>query len=216
KKIYQQFLELGFHGVTMGNLTWDNRDIFEWIDDADRIVRPANYPGGTPGVGMMKLKQNGKKLAVINVMGNVFLPSLDCPFRTVDRLVEEVRDEVDAIFVDVHAEATSEKIAMGYHLDGRAQAVVGTHTHVQTADERVLPNGTAYITDVGMTGPLDGVLGMDASVVLKKFMTQLPVRFEVAEGREQLNGVFITIDDQTKRATKIERIHLDDQTVWFD
>ncbi|MBR2680834.1 MAG: YmdB family metallophosphoesterase, partial [Exiguobacterium sp.] len=133
-----------------------------------------------------------------------------------DRLVEEVRDEVDAIFVDVHAEATSEKIAMGYHLDGRAQAVVGTHTHVQTADERVLPNGTAYITDVGMTGPLDGVLGMDASTVLKKFMTQLPVRFEVAEGREQLNGVFITIDDQTKRATKIERIHLDDQTVWFD
>lgn len=164
----------------------------------------------------MKLKQNGKKLAVINVMGNVFLPSLDCPFRTVDRLIEEVRDEVDAIFVDVHAEATSEKIAMGYHLDGRAQVVVGTHTHVQTADERVLPNGTAYITDVGMTGPLDGVLGMDASVVLKKFMTQLPVRFEVAEGREQLNGVFITIDDQTKRATKIERIHLDDQTVWFD
>lgn len=216
KKIYHQFLELGFHGVTMGNHTWDNRDIFDWIDDADRIVRPANYPEGTPGVGVMKLKQNGKKLAVINVMGNVFLPSLDCPFRTVDRLIEEVRDEVDAIFVDVHAEATSEKIAMGYHLDGRAQVVVGTHTHVQTADERVLPNGTAYITDVGMTGPLDGVLGMDASVVLKKFMTQLPVRFEVAEGREQLNGVFITIDDQTKRATKIERIHLDDQTVWFD
>lgn len=216
KKIYQQFLELGFHGVTMGNHTWDNRDIFDWIDDADRIVRPANYPDGTPGVGMMVLKQNGKKLAVINVMGTVFLPSLDCPFRTVDLLVDEIRDEVDAIFVDMHAEATSEKIAMGYHLDGRVQAVVGTHTHVQTADERVLSNGTAYITDVGMTGPLDGVLGMDAGVVLKKFVTQLPVRFEVAEGREQLNGVLITVDDQSKRATKIERIHLDDQTVWFD
>ena len=107
KKIYQQFIELGFHGVTMGNHTWDNRDIFDWIDDADRIVRPANYPDGTPGVGMIKLKQNGKKLAVINVMVNVFLPSLDCPFRTVDRLVEEVRDEVDAIFVDIHALATS-------------------------------------------------------------------------------------------------------------
>lgn len=149
-------------------------------------------------------------------MGTVFLPSLNCPFRTVDALIEEVKDDVDAIFVDMHAEATSEKIAMGYHLDGRVQAVVGTHTHVQTADERVLAGGTAYITDVGMTGPLDGVLGMDADVVLKKFLTQLPVRFEVAEGREQLNGVLITIDDQSKRATKIERIHLDDQTVWFD
>lgn len=216
KKIYNQFLELGFHGVTMGNHTWDNRDIFEWIDDSDRIVRPANYPEGTPGRGLMVLKQGNKKIAVINVMGTVFMPSLACPFRTVDALIEEVKHEVDAIFVDVHAEATSEKIAIGYYLDGRVQAVVGTHTHVQTADERVLPNGTAYITDVGMTGPLDGVLGMDADVVVRKFLTQLPVRFEVATGREQLNGVLVTIDDQTKRATKIERIHLDDQTVWFD
>ncbi len=216
KSIYHQFLELGFHGITMGNHTFDNRDIFDWIDDADRIIRPANYPEGTPGRGMMIVKAGNKKIAVINVQGTVFRPPLGDPFRTVDELIAEVEGKVDAIFVDVHAEATSEKIAMGYHLDGRVQAVVGTHTHVQTADERVLDGGTAYITDVGMTGPLNGVLGMRQEDVLRKFKTQLPTRFEVAEGREQLNGVLIHIDDTTKKATKIERIHLTDQSVFFD
>lgn len=216
KSIYHQLLELGFHGVTMGNHTFDNRDIFDWIDDAERIVRPANYPEGTPGRGMMVLKVGNKKIAVINVQGTVFLPPLGDPFRTVDELIAEVEGEVDAIFVDVHAEATSEKIAMGYHLAGRVQAVVGTHTHVQTADERILEGGTAYITDVGMTGPLDGVLGMRKEDVLRKFKTQLPTRFEVAEGREQLNGVLIHIDDVSKKATKIERIHLTDQSIFFD
>lgn len=165
---------------------------------------------------MMIVKAGNKKIAVINVQGTVFLPPLGDPFRTVDALIAEVEGKVDAIFVDVHAEATSEKIAMGYHLDGRVQAVVGTHTHVQTADERVLDGGTAYITDVGMTGPLNGVLGMRQEDVLRKFKTQLPTRFEVAEGREQLNGVLIHIDDTTKKATKIERIHLTDQSVFFD
>lgn len=216
KAIYHQMIELGYHGITMGNHTFDNKDVFDWIDGADKMIRPANYPEGTPGRGMMTVKANGKKLAIINLQGTVFLPALRCPFRMADQLISEVEGDVDAIFVDMHAEATSEKIAMGYHLDGRVQAVVGTHTHVQTADERVLEGGTAYISDVGMTGPLDGVLGMRKEDVLRKFKTQLPTRFEVASGREQLNGVLIHIDDATKRATKIERIHLTDQSIFFD
>ncbi|WP_216827914.1 TIGR00282 family metallophosphoesterase [Alkalihalobacterium elongatum] len=216
QKIYKGFLDAGAQAVTLGNHSWDNREIFEFIDDAKTLVRPANYPEGTPGKGYTIVKINTIELVVINLMGRTFLPPNDCPFRKVDEIIEQVKDRTPYIFVDFHAEATSEKQAMGWYLDGRVTAVVGTHTHVQTADQRVLPNGTAYITDVGMTGPYDGILGMDRTAVLNKFLTNLPVRFEVAIGREQLNAVVITVDDKTGRAKSIERVLINEDSPFFE
>ncbi|WP_209122310.1 TIGR00282 family metallophosphoesterase [Alkalihalobacillus sp. BA299] len=216
QKIYKGFLDAGAQAVTLGNHTWDNREIFEFIDDAGSLVRPANYPEGTPGRGYTIIKINSIEVAVINVMGRTFLPPNDCPFRKVDEILEQVQDRTPFIFVDFHAEATSEKQAMGWYLDGRVSAVVGTHTHVQTADQRVLPKGTAYLTDVGMTGPYDGILGMERSAVLNKFLTNLPVRFEVANGREQLNAVVITIDDKNGRAQSIERVLINEDSPFFE
>ena len=163
----------------MGNHTWDNREIFEFIDDAKYLVRPANFPENNPGKGIVYLKMNEDEVAVINLQGRIFLPANDCPFQKADELIQEAKERTSIIFVDFHAEATSEKQAMGWYLDGRVSAVIGTHTHVQTADNRILPNGTAFMSDVGMTGPYDGILGMDREIVLKKFLTGLPARFEV-------------------------------------
>src|SRR5690606_25228848 len=185
KKIYNQFLENGAQAITLGNHTWDNKDIFEFIDTAKNMIRPANFPEGTPGQGMMISKVNGQEVAIINLQGRTFLPAIEDPFKKADELIEQAKKRTSIIFVDFHAEATSEKIAMGWYLDGRVTAVVGTHTHVQTADNRVLPQGTAFITDVGMTGPYDGILGMDKEAVIQKFKTALPVRFEVVKGRTQ-------------------------------
>lgn len=216
EKIYRQFLDQDIHAVTMGNHTWDNRDIFEFIDDAKYMVRPANFPEGTPGRGMVFLKVNALEVAVINLQGRTFLPSIDCPFRKADELITEAKKRTPIIFVDFHGEATSEKQAMGWYLDGRVSAVVGTHTHVQTADNRILPGGTAYITDVGMTGIYDGILGVDKEAVLRKFLTGLPARFEVPKsGRRQLNAVLIDIDEKSGHARKIDRILINDDQSFF-
>ncbi|MGA9287153.1 MAG: TIGR00282 family metallophosphoesterase [Anaerobacillus sp.] len=216
EKIYRGFLESGAQVITMGNHTWDNREIFEFIDRAPKLVRPANFPEGTPGNGSTIVNINGIEVGVINLQGRTFLPAIDDPFRKADELVDEMRERTPVIFVDFHAETTSEKQAMGWYLDGRVTAVVGTHTHVQTADERILPGGTAYMTDAGMTGPYDGILGMEREAVIKKFLTTMPVRFEVTKGREQLSGVFLTLDPKTGKATKVERIAINDDHPFYD
>jgi metallophosphoesterase (TIGR00282 family) len=216
EKIYRGFLEWGAQAVTLGNHAWHNKEVFEFVDKAKYLVRPGNFPEGNPGVGMVFLQMNGIEIAVINLQGRTFLPSIDCPFRKADELVEQARKRTPYIFVDFHAEATSEKQAMGWYLDGRVSAVVGTHTHVQTADERILAKGTAYITDVGMTGPYDGILGVEKEAVLKKFLTELPVRFEVVkEGRNQLNGILLDVDTKTGLAKDIKRILINDDHPFY-
>ena len=211
EKIYRDFLAWGAQAVTMGNHTWDNREIFQFIDGAKYLVRPANFPNGTPGEGLKFLKLNQLEIAVINLQARTFMPALDCPFKKADELIQEAQKRTPIIFVDFHGEATSEKQAMGWYLDGKVTAVVGTHTHVQTADNRILPNGTAYISDVGMTGPYDGILGMERGAVIHRFITSLPVRFEVPkEGRTLLSAVLIDIDDKIGKAKKIERILIND------
>ncbi|MDP4551272.1 TIGR00282 family metallophosphoesterase [Alkalihalobacillus macyae] len=216
EKIYRGFLEAGAQVITMGNHTWDNREIFEFIDRAPKLVRPANFPPGTPGNGSTIVNINGVEVGVINLQGRTFLPAIDDPFTKADELIEEMRERTSVIFVDFHAETTSEKQAMGWYLDGRVTAVVGTHTHVQTADERILPGGTGYLTDAGMTGPYDGILGMEREAVIKKFLTTMPVRFEVTKGREQLSGVILTLDPKTGKATKIERIAINEDRPFYD
>jgi 2',3'-cyclic-nucleotide 2'-phosphodiesterase len=216
EKIYRGFLQAGAQAVTLGNHTWDKRDIFEFIDEAPHLVRPANFPKDTPGKGYTLLKVNDLLLAVINLQGRTFLPPIDCPFQKADEIINEVKQHTPYIFVDFHAEATSEKQAMGWYLDGQVSAVVGTHTHVQTADERILPKGTAYITDVGMTGPYDGILGVEKEAVLKRFLTSLPVRFEVTSGREQLNAVLMTFNKQTGKAEDIQRIIINEDHPFFE
>ncbi|MDI7744278.1 TIGR00282 family metallophosphoesterase [Lysinibacillus fusiformis] len=209
QKIYQQLLQVGVDVITMGNHTWDNKDIFEFIDDADYLIRPANFSEEAPGKGMVQISKNGVTLSVINLHGRVFLPPHEDPFAMADELVAEARKTSPLVFVDFHAEVTSEKIALGWHLDGRVSAVVGTHTHVQTADNRIYPGGTAYITDVGMTGPYDEILGMKKESVIYKFQTNMPARFEVPkEGREVLSAFFVEIDDKTGKALKCERIYI--------
>ncbi|MCW2278526.1 TIGR00282 family metallophosphoesterase [Heliophilum fasciatum] len=208
RDIAHELLGRGIDVLTMGNHTWDKREILDFIDSEPKLLRPANYPVGTPGRGSAIFTlPNGKHLAVANYCGRIFMNPLECPFQHVGRLIESLRGKADYLFIDFHAEATSEKIAFGWHVNGRATAVVGTHTHVQTADERILPAGTAYISDVGMTGPRDGVLGVKKELVLNKFITQLPVRFETATGPIQMNAVLITLGLQGK-AEKIERINI--------
>lgn len=216
EKIYRRFLEIGVHAVTLGNHAWDNREIFEFIDQAKVLVRPGNFPAGTPGKGIVFIQVEGYEVAVISLQGRTFLPAIDCPFKKANELVEMAVARTPVILVDFHAEATSEKQAMGWYLDGRVSAVVGTHTHVQTADSRILPNGTGYITDVGMTGPYDGILGVDREAVLRKFLTGLPVRFEVTTGRAQLNAVLIDIDEKSGKTKSIQRIMINDDHPYFD
>jgi metallophosphoesterase (TIGR00282 family) len=171
------------------------------------VVRPANYPANVPGQGWAAIPlSDGRKLGLVNVLGRVFLDPFDCPFEAAQEAVDALRGETSTILVDVHAEATSEKIALGWYLDGRCSAVVGTHTHVQTADERILPGGTAYITDVGMTGPVDSVIGVEKEAVIERFLTGLPIDFQVASGRTGLNAVYLELDDETGGARRIARI----------
>ncbi|WP_067931289.1 TIGR00282 family metallophosphoesterase [Alicyclobacillus kakegawensis] len=206
-RVAEQLYEAGVELLTLGNHAWDQRELVEYIDTDARIVRPANFPPGTPGRGYTVCPVNGKSVLIINVMGRTFLSQLDCPFRAVDEILDGHRD-VQHVIVDMHAETTSEKLAMGWHLDGRVSAVIGTHTHVQTADERILPQGTAMITDVGMVGPRNGILGMDRSRILRKMLTQMPERFAVAEGPCQFCAVLIDLHEQTGKAVAIERVFI--------
>ena len=199
--------DLGFSALTTGNHVWDKKEMVGYIRKEPRILRPANYPDGTPGQGSFVIERpNGEKIGLIQVMGRAFMPALDCPFRVVKREVEKLQAQTPCIIVDMHAETTAEKMAMGYFLDGQVTAVVGTHTHVQTADEQILPKGTAYLTDIGMTGPVNSVIGMKKELVIDKFLTQMPRRFEVASGPAVLGATVIELDPATGKAVGIQRV----------
>jgi 2',3'-cyclic-nucleotide 2'-phosphodiesterase len=207
RDIGDQLLDWGVDVMTSGNHIWDKKEALDYIGAESRLLRPANYPAGAPGNGScLARSRDGVSVGVINVMGRVFMPLVDDPFAVVLKEIEALRPRARIVFVDFHAEATSEKVAMGWHLDGRATAVVGTHTHVQTADERILPNGTAYLTDVGMTGPHDSIIGVETEAALGKFLSGLPARFETATGNPRLNAVIVEADEQTGRAIDIERL----------
>ena len=203
----EQIFSWGVDVITGGNHSWDKKEIVPYLADHPRLLRPANFPPGTPGRGRVVVEaQNGVSVAVVNLMGRVFMTAIDDPFRAAADEVGVARRDARVVIVDFHAEATSEKVAMGWHLDGRATAVIGTHTHVATADARVLPHGTAYITDVGMTGPHDSVIGVERTAVLQRFLTGLPQRFETATENPRLNAVLIAADETTGRAMAIEPV----------
>lgn len=205
----RELLEYGIDVLTSGNHIWDKKEALPLIVKEERILRPLNYPPGTPGRGTFLLRAAGKPpLGVMNVMGRVFMPALDCPFRGAERELDELRAHTGAILVDLHAEATSEKVAFGYYFDGKVSAIIGTHTHVQTADETILPKGTAYITDVGMTGPARSVIGVEVDTVIEKFLTQMPRKFDVAKGDCILSGAVVDIDEKSGCATAIQRLKL--------
>ena len=205
-KIYNELNRLNIDVITMGNHTWGKKDIFTFIGDK-KIIRPANYSKGCPGKGYTIIQKDNKKIAVVNLIGRTDMGVLsDNPFTCIDHIIEKLK--VDIIVLDFHAEATAEKIAMGYYVDGRISAMFGTHTHVQTADEKILENGTGYITDVGMTGPEKSVIGMDVDASLKRFVTSLPEKYKLAEGSCMLNGVIFDIDDETNKVKKIYRINV--------
>lgn len=206
-RIAQDLLANGIDVITGGNHIWDRREIMEFFPHEPRLLRPANFPNGAPGSGLYVGAKNGVPYAVLNVQGRTFMTQLDDPFRIIGCELAKIPVDVKVIFVDMHAEATSEKVAMGWHLDGKVSVVVGTHTHVATADCRVLPGGTAYITDVGMTGPHDSVIGMDKRGVLQRFHDAMPARFVVAEGDIQMNTVLVDVDESTGRARSIERLN---------
>jgi len=205
-EIAASLLDAGAHVLTMGDHTWDQKEIAPFLDSESRIIRPANFPEGCPGRGWTTVEVEGVRITVFQVIGRTFMPAhYDCPFRTADRLLQKFGKE-GVVLAEIHAEATSEKIAMGRHLDGRVASVVGTHTHVQTSDERVLPGGTAYITDLGMTGPRDSVLGREIEPVIKRFVTGIPQKFEVAKGATVVEGVLLEIDEATRHARSIRRV----------
>jgi hypothetical protein len=209
KDTFGELLGMGIGVVTLGNHAWDKREIFDYISEADCLVRPLNYPEGTPGRGWTIVEVAGVPVGVINVMGRVYMgTSLDCPYRAVDEVLAGWGQDVRVVLVDIHGEASAEKMGLGWHLDGRVSLVVGTHTHVQTADETILPGGTAYLTDAGMSGPARGVIGMKAELAVRKMMTQLPVRLEVADGPAQVNGVRVKVEAETGRAIAIERVNI--------
>jgi hypothetical protein len=202
-----ELLKAGVDVLTSGNHIWAKRDIVEYLRDSDVLVRPLNFVPGSPGRGFtVKHSRSGIEVGVVNLIGRVFMANYDCPFRAADAALEALRGRAQVILVDMHAEATSEKVAMGWYLDGRVSAVVGSHTHVQTADERVLPEGTAYLTDAGMCGPRDSVIGVKRELVLDRFLTQMPTRFEVAVGPALLQGALIDVDEASGRAQAITRV----------
>ncbi|OHE23900.1 MAG: metallophosphoesterase [Syntrophobacterales bacterium RBG_19FT_COMBO_59_10] len=194
--------------LTSGNHIWDKKEVMGFIEDCETLLRPANYPEGAPGRGSVVMTtQGGARIGVLNLAGRIFMHPLDCPFRTADREIGILKKKADVIIVDMHAEATSEKIAMGWYLDGRVAAVLGTHTHVQTADDRILPGGTAYVTDVGMTGPFDSVIGIKKDVIMQRFLRQIPNKFDVAKGDVRLQAVIVEIAPDG-RAQRIQRLNV--------
>ncbi|MGE5586830.1 MAG: TIGR00282 family metallophosphoesterase [Clostridia bacterium] len=203
----EEILGCGVHVITTGNHVWNKKEFYQILDTSGRVLRPANYPPGAPGRGATVVQlPGGLRLCVVNLAGRVFMTPVDCPFRTADRILEELSPSCDLFVVDFHAEATSEKVALGWYLDGRVACVVGTHTHVQTADERILPGGTAYITDLGMTGPVDSVIGVRKDIIVQRFLTGLPAKFETAPGPAQISGALVTVDATTGKAKDIERV----------
>lgn len=208
EKDYRAILKAGADVVTLGNHTWAKKDIFNFIDDP-KIIRPANYSKNNPGKGYGIFECNGKKICIINLIGRVSMNVLsDNPFTCAMDIVEKVKSEVDYIVVDFHGEATAEKIAFGYYMDGKVNVIFGTHTHVQTADEHILENGTGYITDIGMTGPVKSVIGMDVKASIKRFETSLPERYKIGEGKAKLNACIFDIDDETKKVKEVKRVQL--------
>ncbi|HHT9119027.1 MAG TPA: TIGR00282 family metallophosphoesterase [Candidatus Hypogeohydataceae bacterium YC41] len=206
-EVAEKLFACGLDVITTGDHVWKKKEVIQLLESEPRIIRPANYSPMALGRGWTVVESRcGIPVGVINLLGRVFMQPMDCPFRAVDEVLKEVSKKTKIIIVDMHAEATSEKIAMGWYLDGRVSAVVGTHTHVQTADERILPNGTAYITDLGMTGPYKSVLGRDINRVLKAIITQMPTRFEVAEKDVRMSGAVITVDSSTGKALEVKRL----------
>ncbi len=205
--VANELFSAGVDVITTGNHVWDKKEVYDIIGRNRNLLRPGNYPPGAPGSGFDIFEiRDGIKVGVLNLSGRVFMGNLDCPFRTGESAIREISQVTPNIIVDMHAEATAEKIAMGWHLSGRVSAVIGTHTHVQTADERILPGGTAYITDIGMSGSEDSVIGVNRNQVLQRFLTQLPVRFQPAPGSIQIEAVIIEIDSQTGKGTGITRL----------
>lgn len=207
KSIGEELLSLGIDILTSGNHIWDKKEAVSYISKENRLLRPANYPSDVPGAGSIVMNTSaGEKIAVLNLSGRVFMSALDCPFQIAKRELSVLKEQTSVIIVDFHAEATSEKSAIGWFLDGEVSAIVGTHTHVQTADEKILPKGTAFITDVGMTGPVDSVIGVEKEQIINKFLTQIPVRFETAKGEALLSCVLLDINSRTGIANSIQRL----------
>ncbi|MBM3251418.1 MAG: TIGR00282 family metallophosphoesterase [Candidatus Omnitrophica bacterium] len=206
-KVVDELSGAGVDVLTTGDHIWDRREILDIVDIKENLLRPANYPDGTPGKGYCVIEKDKNFIGVLNVQGRVFMkPAVDCPFKKATEIIAKIKTKTPIIIVDMHAEATSEKIALGHFLDGQVSAVVGTHTHVQTADEKILPQGTAYITDIGMCGPCDSVIGQRKEKIIERFLTSMPLRFEVASEDVQLQGAIIEIDEKSGKAKKIERI----------
>ncbi len=203
---YDALIDLGVDVITMGNHTFGRKDIFKIFTNENSVIRPINYPEGTPGKGSVIINRCSKRIGVINAMGRVNIMNIDCPFKACEKEIEAIKDQTDIIIVDFHADASSEKRAMGYFLDGKAACVFGTHTHVQTADECILPKGTAYISDLGMTGAVESVLGVKPDIIIERFMYSMPQKFDHADGKAKLCGAILTIDDVTNKAVKLERI----------
>jgi 2',3'-cyclic-nucleotide 2'-phosphodiesterase len=210
-ELAEELFKMGLSAITTGNHAWDKKEILDYFPRERRLLRPANYPEGVPGQGSVIIDTKaGEQIGILQLMGRAYMPTLDCPFQVAKREMAKLRKCVAAVLVDMHAEATSEKMAMGHYLDGEATAVVGTHTHVQTADEQILPRGTAYLTDIGMTGPLHGVIGVKKELAIEKFLTGMPRRFEVAGGPTVFCAVLLELDARIGKALSIERIRFID------
>ncbi|RJQ45775.1 MAG: TIGR00282 family metallophosphoesterase [Nitrospiraceae bacterium] len=209
QSVGEELLSLGIHVLTSGNHIWDKKEAVTYIVKENRLLRPANYPPGVPGFGSLVMNgPSGDKIAILNLSGRVFMSQMDCPFRTAQKEIAELRKQTSTIIVDFHAEATSEKSAIAWFLDGEVSAVIGTHTHVQTADEKILPKGTAFITDVGMTGPVDSIIGVKKEQIIQKFLNQIPVRFETAKGQTLLSCAVLEVNPRTGLSTSIQRLQL--------
>ncbi|HZU28224.1 MAG TPA: TIGR00282 family metallophosphoesterase [Bryobacteraceae bacterium] len=205
--IAQELFSIGLEVLTTGNHVWDKKEIYEYLPREPRLLRPANYPDELPGRGIITVRaRNGVEAAVLSLQGRTYMPAVDCPFRRADSLLGGLDPNVKVRFVDFHAEVTSEKVAMGWYLDGRVSAIIGTHTHIPTADERILPGGAAYQTDVGMTGPYDSVIGAEKQLVLRRFLTSTPIRLEAAKHSPELHATIINVDETTGRAISIRRL----------
>jgi 2',3'-cyclic-nucleotide 2'-phosphodiesterase len=206
-QLADEIFGFGVQVITTGNHIWDKREVYDYLDRQPKLLRPGNYPVDLPGSGLVKVHAtNGVECAVLNLQGRVHMTAIDCPFKKADKLIESLAPHVRVRFLDFHAEATSEKVAMGWHVDGRVSAMIGTHTHVPTADGRILPQGTAYQTDAGMTGPYSGVIGVDKDIILQRFVKQLPVKMEAARHSPELHGVIVEVDEATGKAKAIRRV----------